>query len=233
MKTYNAIFFDADETLLDFKRSEKHAFYETAKHWHLNNAEQLYPIYSAANKKSWELFELGEITKERLVIYRFERFFENAGLRFSAKEWNTYYKSRLGNTAFLLPGAIEVLEFSKKICPLYMVTNGLNTVQQSRIKLAGIGHYFTEIFTSEVVGAQKPQKEFFDAVFNKTGVLPEKTLLIGDSLTSDIIGGIRYGIDTCFINWNLQSTEYSPTYEVENLSELLALLQKFGDITGE
>ncbi len=228
MKKYDAIIFDADDTLLDFKRSERHAFGETAAHWGLESVDALYQVYTKANQRAWEMFELGEITKERLVIFRFEEFFRQTGLDFSAEEWNAYYKIRLGLTAFLLPGAIEVLEYAVDRYPLYLATNGLEVVQQSRIDLAGIRRYFKDVFTSEALGAQKPQRKFFDKVFAQIDALPENTLLIGDSLTSDIIGGIEYGIDTCYLNFKGKDCSLAPTYELTSLSELLALFQKLG-----
>ncbi len=228
MRKYTALLFDADETLLDFKRSERSAFALTAAHWDVEDTEEVYQAYSSSNLEAWKLFELGKITKDRLTVYRFERFFEKRGLTFSAEEWNRFYKTQLGNTGFLLPGAIDILEYAVKHFSLYMVTNGLHDVQQNRIRLAGIGHYFKKIYTSEKLGSQKPQKEFFDKVFADSGLDCSSVLLIGDSLSSDITGGIRYGIDTCFLNWNDTETELHPTYVVHNLQELLGLLQKLG-----
>ena len=229
MKKYEAILFDADETLLDFKKSEKYAFFEVLEHWGLNDAERLLAIYSQANKEAWLLFEKGELTKDRLTVYRFERFFEKVGFNdYSPEQWNEFYKSRLGKHGYVLEGVTDILEFAKDRFELYIITNGLAAIQYERIQNAGIAKYFKEIFISEEIGSQKPQKEFFDAVYNKIGIDKDKTLIIGDSLTSDIVGGCAYGVDTCFLNWFDVETKVSPTYQVKNLSELLDLLKKLG-----
>ena len=227
MKKYKAILFDADDTLLDFKMSERTAFFETASHWGLTDLEPLLQVYTRANKNSWLLYEKGQISKERLTIYRFERFFEQTGLSFSPAEWNDYYKACLGKTGFLLPGALEVLEDAQQHFALYLITNGLTAIQTQRIAVSGIEKYFNQIYTSEALGAQKPNKEFFDAVYKDIAFAPDETLIVGDSLTSDIAGGISYGVDTCFMDWNDAVTDLQPTYRVKNLSQLLLLLQKF------
>ena len=174
------------------------------------------------------MLERGEITKQQLMTRRFERFFDRAGFCFDAHQWNNFYKEQLKNTGFLVPFAIEVLDFAKKYFDLYIITNGIACVQYSRLKNAGIEQYFSNIFISEELGAEKPSPAYFDAVFKKINYLPEQTLVIGDSLTSDIAGGIGYGIDTCFINRKNISTDLTPTYIVKDLPELLKLLKKLG-----
>lgn len=228
MKKYKALLFDADETLLDFRKSEETAFYNTISHWNEKPTPKLLEIYSASNKEAWLLFEKGEITKERLTVYRYERFLEKTGLPLDAAQINQYYEGQLGQTGYLLPHALEILDYAKEHYALYIVTNGLAHVQHGRLRNAKIDSYFEHVFTSEELKAPKPRKEFFDAVFSSINYLPEDVLLIGDSLTSDIVGGISYGIDTCFINWNHTKTDLCPTYTVCDLPELLKLLKKLG-----
>lgn len=226
MKQYKAILFDADQTLLDFNTSERHAFYQTAAHWNVPCDDNLLNIYSVSNKEAWLLYEQGKLTKDRLTVYRFERFFERARINFDANEWNNYYKKMLGNTAFLLDGAKEIIEFARMNFDIYIVTNGISSVQHNRLEKANIKQYFTKIFISEEVGAQKPSFEYFRAVFEEIPYSKDDVLIIGDSLTSDIAGGISYGLDTCFINWDNVKTEYKPTYVVSDLNGVLKLLRK-------
>ena len=226
MKRYRAILFDADETLLDFKKSERHAFYQTAAHWNLKCDENLLQQYSAANKEAWLLYEQGVFGKERLTVYRFEKFFERERLNFDPNEWNTYYKECLGDTGFLLEGANELIDFSRENFEIYIVTNGIASVQHKRLEKANIKHLFSKIFISEELGFQKPKREYFDAVFFDIPYSKDEVLLIGDSLTSDIAGGVGYGIDTCFINWKSITPDPKPTYMVSNLGETLTLLKR-------
>ncbi len=225
MKKYKAILFDADETLLDFKASERHAFYQTAAHWNVPCDERLLQQYSRSNKESWLLYEQGVISKDRLTVYRFEKFFEREGMKFKPEEWNAFYKECLGDTGFLLDGASEIIDYSRENFEIYIVTNGIAVVQHNRLEKAGIKHLFSKIFISEELGSQKPCPEYFDAVFASIPYSKDEVLLVGDSLTSDIAGGIGYGIDTCFINWGGVTPEQCPTYTVSNLGELMDLLK--------
>ena len=70
-------------------------------------------------------------------------------------------------------------------------------------------------------------KEFFDHVFSRIPDLDKKqTVIIGDSLTSDILGGQLAGIDTIWFNPKKKNSgEIQPTYEIERLQQLLPLLQ--------
>lgn len=226
MKQYKAILFDVDQTLLDFIASERCAFYQTTAHWGIECDDELLQLYSSSNKEAWLLYEQGKLSKDRLTVYRFERFFERAGYQFDPVEWNNYYKGQLGNTAFLLDGAREILDFSCQNFDIYIITNGIASVQHSRLEKADIKHYFQKIFISEEIGAQKPSAEYFEAVFNNIPYSKEEALIIGDSLTSDIAGGIAFGVDTCFINWNDIMPEQKPTYTVSNLKGVLELLMK-------
>ncbi len=228
MKRYQAILFDADETLLDFRKSEQTAFYNMLDHWNIPPSENLLDLYSSSNKEAWLLFEKGEITKKRLTVYRYERFLEKAGLTFDASLMSQYYEQMLGQTGFLLPHAIDVLNFAREHFSLFIVTNGLAHVQHNRLKNADIAKYFEYVFTSEELKAPKPDAMFFDAVFKNIDFLPQDVLLVGDSLTSDIIGGISYGIDTCFLDWHHTPTDLHPTYTVHDLTQLLDLLKKLG-----
>ena len=104
---------------------------------------------------------------------------------------------------------------------LYIVTNGIATVQKSRLAKSGLLPCFKGVFISEEVGSQKPEKKFFDYILDK---IPEKdkskVIIIGDSMSSDILGGINAGIDTCFFNPWGRAEIYSPTYTAKSFDEL-------------
>lgn len=133
----------------------------------------------------------------------------------------------------MLPFAKEILDYSFVHWDLYLVTNGISSVQNGRLDKLGIRPYFKDIFISENIGAEKPSEAYFDGVFSAMQHTKEESLIVGDSLTSDIAGGLRYGIDTCFINWKGVESCLSPTYTVANLRELYALLEKLGCVEGK
>ncbi len=223
MKNYTVLLFDADETLLDFKLAEKEAFAQTLSNFGVEYSDNLMVLYSTSNKESWLAFEKGEITKAELVIRRFRLFFERAGLSFDPVEWNEYYKYALSQNGHLLEGAKEVIILARKWFKICIITNGIASVQYGRLKQAGIDLLFDHIFVSEEVGVPKPDKEYFDHVLSKLQVNKKECLIIGDSLSSDILGGYNYGIDTCHISWGKTKSDM-PTYTVKNLDQLKEFL---------
>ena len=145
----------------------------------------------------------------------------------SADQMSTTYIEQLGLRAELMDGAYEVLNALHGKCKFAIVTNGLQAVQRSRLEHSRIKDFISELIISEEVGAAKPQAAFFDAAFAQTGRPAKRdVLIIGDSLTSDIRGGVDYGIDTCWYNPKAEArpSDLPITYEIRHLHELLKLL---------
>lgn len=225
---YEILLFDIDNTLLNFDLAEEKAIHVALSHYNIEPTLEVVSKFKEINKKLWKKFELGEITKERLLEKRFEELFEFLG-NFKyldnnvSREINTYYLNQLANSSDLMPDAYEVLKELSKSHQIYSVTNGVTKTQTKRINNSTIKQFFDGVYISETIGIQKPYKGFFDYVFNDLKITDKrKVLLIGDSLTADIIGGINYGIDTCWYNFKKQeSKEIKPTYEIKSLKELL------------
>lgn len=190
MKQYKALFLDMDGTFLDFAAAEHGAFFKTMNKNGYPPTEELYQAYSAINDGLWKAFERGEIAKADIRDSRFTRLFERYGIAADGVAAEKDYEGFLGEGHELIPHAREVLEYLAARYPLYVVTNGFGAVQKSRLKLADIEKYMTQRFISEEVGFQKPQKEFFEVCFARMEpqAAREEILLIGDSLTSDILG---------------------------------------------
>lgn len=221
MKKYSTILFDADETLLDFPAAEKAALGKVCEQYDINYSEEIRSTFSSINLALWKQLEKGLITRDLIRIRRFEQFAEHFCLTADPKEMAVSYVEFLSTFAFLLPGADSLCERLSKEYNLCMVTNGIGTVQQSRLAKSGLLPFFSKIFVSEEVGSQKPSKKFFDFVFEN---IPEKDknkiIIVGDSMSSDILGGINAGIDTCFFNpWGREEI-YKPTYTVKSFEEL-------------
>ena len=122
-----------------------------------------------------------------------------------------------------MEGALDLCQKLYGKCKMYLVTNGNKRVQEGRFNPSALHTYFEYIFISEDIGYEKPRAEFFDRVFSRIpGFIHEQTIIVGDSLTSDIAGGINAGIDTCWYNPKSKPTPENMeiTYIKNNLSEI-------------
>lgn len=225
---YEVIIFDADETLFDFKKSEREAFKNAMLEIIVDYDENYHlKIYKDINTAIWKEFEEGLITQEKLKVERFERLFTKLNLEFDASEFAKSYMKHLANGSFLLDDSIELVETLHNNYTLSIVTNGLTSVQEKRIRKSVIANYFKDIVISEEIGVSKPNPKIFEyALKNISHVDKSKVLMIGDSLTSDIQGGINFEIDTCWYNPNkhVNETGIKPTYEINDLKDLPDLL---------
>lgn len=225
---YSYLFFDADETLYDFKHSEKTAFFRAFEHFGIPCEEKWEKVYSAINQKYWTKFNKGKVKKDELMRGRFADLLKKMKVDLDPMELNQCYRSKLAEDATLLPDTYEVVNRLCKAYKLVMITNGFESQQQSRFMLSGISDCFVGCYTSDKMGVQKPEKEYFDKVMSLVGVEDkEKILIIGDSLTSDIKGGNNAGIDTCWFNPKSVRRQkgYEIKYEIKRLTELYEILE--------
>ena len=226
MKKYKYLLFDVDGTLLDFDKAEQYALEYTFRHYDIPLTYEINQRYEEINKKLWKDFENGLIDKKTVVYSRFVLLFKEFNIPVDGIAFEDDYQKALGQGYFVLPHTIEVLSALYQKYPLYVVTNGVSQTQYSRLEGTDIKKYFQNIFVSEDIGHQKPSKEYFDYCFKNIDKIDlSKTLIIGDSLSSDIQGGINAGIDTCWFNPNhLDKPEAMPiNYEIHDLRELLQL----------
>jgi len=224
---YTWLLFDADDTLFDFPRAEANALRWTLEQSNLPFHPEYFEIYSRCNQQVWQEFERGEVTSLELRVKRFRLFFDEAGLAGDPQTVSPLYLRNLALGADLLPGAEEVIRALRGRFHLALVTNGLKEVQRPRLERSVLRDSFEQVFISEEVGAAKPARAYFEAVFRGIGEPPKETvLLIGDSLTSDMRGGLEYGLDTCWYNPNGKITDLPVTYQISHLPELIELLGK-------
>lgn len=224
MSKYTTILFDADDTLFDFKRAEHEAVTDVLALVGLPNTDEIISKYSEINKGYWKMLERGEITKKDLFIARWKSFLEFYGLNeINAEMIANHYLLKLSQKCYLLNGAEELCEKLSRNFRLFIVTNGYAVVQHGRFDNSPIRKYFEDMFISEEMGAEKPTKAYFDAVFSRIPDFdPEKSVIIGDSLSSDIKGGINAGIDTCWYNpeGKMAPDGMKITYIISKLSEI-------------
>lgn len=225
---YSYLFFDADETLYDFKHSEKVSFFRAFEHLGIPCEEKWEKVYSEINQKYWLKYNKGKVTKEELMRGRFADLLKKMKIKLDPMVLNQCYRDRLSEDATLLPDAYEVVNKLCKAYKLVMVTNGFESQQQSRFALSGISDCFVGCYTSDKMGVAKPDKEYFDKVMSLVGIEDRaKILIIGDSLSSDIEGGNNAGIDTCWFNphGKKRPKGYEIKYEIKRLTELYEILK--------
>lgn len=224
---YKTLLFDADMTLFDFKKAEEVALVQSLqKHGH-PHGEEVVRRYSAINDSLWKALEQGQLKREELVVKRFRQLFEELNVCDDAAQFNTEYMSTLAELPILLDGAEELCKELHGKYRMYIITNGSAVVQHRRFSKSALLPYFEGYFISEETGSQKPQRAYFDYVrANIPDWEAESTLVIGDSLTSDIQGAINYGLDSCWLNPEgaAYTLEQPCTYEVSSLSQLAELL---------
>lgn len=221
------ILFDLDDTILDFHKAEKIALTATLIHLGINPEEQTLARYSELNRAQWELLEKGKITREQVKVRRFELLFLELGVDTSPKKATAFYEKQLGIGHYFMDGAESVLNTLSSDYRLYLVSNGTANVQRSRIESAGIARFFSGIFLSQEVGFEKPDVRFFEHCFAQiSDFSKQETIIVGDSLSSDILGGKNADILTVWLNPNAQTAQdIQPDYTIEHLSELPPLVR--------
>lgn len=228
MGKYETLLFDVDDTLLDFDLSENDALTRLFEQENMTVTPEMIARYKEVNEALWRAFERGEVSKSVLHNTRFSNFFKEYGIDVDGEHFEAGFQKYLQEAHFYVEGAYDVIAQLAENYDLYVVSNGKTTTQNKRLIDADLAKYFKGIFVSEQTGYQKPMIEFFDYVFTRIdGLDKNKTLIIGDSLTADIKGGLRAGIDTCWFNIrDIENTsDIQPHYEIKKLQELHTLLE--------
>ena len=222
------IFLDLDDTILDFGQVEDAAIRKTLSSFGISPTDGTVGRYSAINKAQWEALERGELTREEVQVRRFDILFRELGCSASPEAARDGYMLALSREHGFMPFGKELLDALYGRYKLYIASNGTLSVQTPRIADSGVGRYFDGIFISEQLGAVKPQKEFFDACFAAIPHFsPREAVILGDSLTSDILGGIHAGIRTCWFNPKGKAgrADIRPDAEIRELPAFLSLLK--------
>lgn len=221
------LFLDLDDTILDFHKAERIAVSKTFREFGIAPTDEVLERYKSINIAHWKMLERGELTRAEVLVNRFRALFEEYGLTCNAAAVATSYEDNLSIGHFFLPGAEEAVERLSKKYRLFLASNGTAKVQAGRMTSANLYRFFEKVFVSEEIGHNKPSRDYFDAAIAQIpGFDPAKAMMVGDSLTSDIKGGINAGIRTCWVNpKHLPADPDIPAdYEIEVLSQLEALL---------
>ena len=225
------IFLDLDDTILDFHRSEAVALRKTLQSLNVDPTDEIIALYSKINLAHWKALERRELTREQVLTGRFRQLFHELGMNVSPNVAQSLYEKNLSESHFFVDGAPRLLMTLSKKYPLYIASNGTTLVQTNRIASSGIGRYFKAVFLSEQLGADKPQIEFFERATGQIeGYNPDEAIILGDSITSDMQGGINAGMHTCWFNPHHRDNHgITPEFEITDLGQFDAVLQKLNE----
>ena len=221
------LFLDLDDTILDFHKAERLALRKTIREFGLEPTEEVLSRYHAINKWHWEQLELGTLTRAEVLENRFGVLFEEFGVNADKSACARAYETNLSQGHYFLPGAEETVDALSRRYRLFLASNGTASVQKGRMTSANLYRFFEKVFVSQEIGHNKPSLAYFQGCFAQIpGFDPAKALMVGDSLTSDIRGGINAGIRTCWVNPGHAAApeDIRPDYEIEALHQLPALL---------
>ena len=220
---YKYLLFDLDDTLLDFGKAQVLAFKKLLEDENIEYNDELFEKYETINKSLWRSFERGEISNKVVTSERFIRFFTLFNMKVDGIEIDNRYRSYLAEGNQLFEGIVEMLEKLSLTHKLYIASNGIGVTQHTRLKNNNLNKYFEKIFISGEIGSKKPDSEFFDIIFKEIGVKNKsEVLMIGDTLTSDILGANNAGIDSCLVDIHgIENSEINPTYKIAKTIDLL------------
>lgn len=219
---------DLDDTILDFHKAERIAIGKTIRDFGVEPTEEVLSRYRAINKYHWECLEKGTMTRDQVLLGRFSMLFEELGVAVDAEKCARQYEKNLAIGHYFLPDAEEAMEQLFGKYRLFLTSNGTASVQKGRMTSANLYRFFEKVFVSQEIGATKPSKEYFDRAFSQVPDFdPAKAMIVGDSLSSDIKGGINAGIKTCWVNPSHAAApaDIQPDYQIEALAQLPALLE--------
>ena len=222
------LFLDLDDTILDFHKAERIGLDKTFRQFGIEPDEALLKIYHDINIRCWQRLEEGTMTRQEVVVGRFEILFSQLGMDADPLAFSKAYEHNLAQGHFFLPGAEEAVKALSKKYRLFLASNGTASVHKGLMTSANLYPYFEQVFVSQDIGYNKPAREYFQGCFDRIPDFdPNKAMIVGDSLTSDILGGIRAGIRTCWVN-----PEHSPAredipadFQIESITQLEALLE--------
>lgn len=230
MAKYYCVLFDADNTLLNFDAAESKALAETLVNYGIEPDAETVQTYRTINEELWAQLEKGQIRREKLLNERFTRFLKAIDAAGNGAEMNRYYLEQLSSHPDLMNGEVlDVLHELSEVATLAIVSNGVAKVQNRRVEESGILNYMEEVFVSEKLDSEKPNRKIFDTALRALGVENrEHVLMVGDSLSSDVQGGANAGLDTCWFNPDHAENpgKVIPTYEIASLTELYSIVME-------
>ena len=207
MRTYDHLFFDLDNTLWDFNTNSRLAMEQTLIQNELlpriSSFDDFFEVYEQINHSLWNDYHSKKITKQKLIVDRFSRSMHAFGiLNCDWNELNSRYLENMALQTQLFPGTVETLSYLKsKGYQMHIITNGFREVQYSKLTNCGLARFFTKVFISEEIQTTKPHRQIFEHALKSTNAPKKRSIMIGDSWETDIIGALEFGMDqVMFLN---------------------------------
>lgn len=230
---YNLFLFDLDDTLLNFRESERVSFFTAMQSLGVTTElDALFANYQIENKKLWTSFEQGLITKDHLKTERFRKIFHPRQIEIDPEQASNRYLEALPESVVLMDYSVDLLHWLSQNGEIGIITNGLHKVQHQRIQNSALAPFIHFVCVSEDCGYAKPDIRFFEHSAKKARNFNKASaLVIGDRLETDILGAHNFGVDACWFNpdKNHNSVGITPTYEIQHLSEIQKLIAKLKD----
>lgn len=227
MAVKKTVLLDLDNTLIDFNKCARQAIINIFRELKFPYTERVFKVFIEENVKIWKKLENGEISKAQLRAQRWNIILRRLGIEYDGSVVEEMFEQGVASGAYAVDGAYELLDYLYSKYELYIVSNGFRHIQENRLKKGNFQKYFKDTFFSEDIGFQKPSANFFDYCFKKTGIsCKNEVILIGDSLSADIVGGLNYGIDVIWFNRDISPLPngIKPTYTVTDLMEIKEIL---------
>ncbi len=232
MGRFTTVLWDVDNTLLDFAYSQRISLAQCFRSIGREMTEEELALYARINDEYWKRLELGEVTKEQLLTGRFLLLFEKLGIEGAdVDSFRVRYQEGLGSSYAFLDDSLAICKSLRGKVKQYVITNGITATQRKKLELSGLSDVMDGIFISEEIGSPKPHRQFFDYCL---AYVEEKDksriLIVGDSLTSDIKGGLQAGIPTCWYRRSAGTMDealgagYRPDYEISDLHMVYDIL---------
>lgn len=227
------ILFDIDNTLLSFDGCVKESMKSGFEKFEIGTYEDgMFAAFNQINTDLWQLIEKGELDFEELRKKRWNMIFEYLGMSADGIAFEKYFQECLFESAIPEDGAIELVKYLHNKYILCVASNGPYKQQVNKLKISGMLPYFSDLFISEEIGSSKPSEKFFNTCINRLNskteqkIQPYEIMIIGDSLSSDMLGGIQFGMQTCFYNPNKKNIPCGMklNYNVSSLREIENIL---------
>ena len=232
-KMIKVVFMDIDDTIYDYSAFVKKVIKDGFKKYGLYPySDDLILIYNEINNQIWKGAEYHNLTVQELNSLCWNRFFKEIGIALDSRLFEEYFCAELYKSAIFKPNALELIQYLNEKYIMCVASNAPYEQQMNRLKVGEIDSFFSHIFISSRIGARKPDKEFFDYCFkelHKAGcdnLKPEETIIIGDTITSDIVGGRNYGMKTCLYTKGKKDNLYyiEADYIISDLAEIMKIL---------
>lgn len=221
---YRAVFFDIDDTLLNFGQSGKRALQQTFTDYALPWDEQAQAVFTELNNGLWQQQKQGLMKVHEVINSRFGLFFEAMNWQdLDAAAVTLSHQHNLSEQSVLEHGALELVQQVSANHQIYAASNSMLALQTKRLKQAQLLPYFNDLYISSDIGYEKPDSRFFETCLQRSGLQANEVLFVGDSIEADMVGALGCGMDMCWYNPKQQhlSVDLEPTYHISALAQLV------------